>query len=168
MSTSTSTSSFTVTNARYLSSKVAGDLRQLQRLYGVPSDAMIADYLVELTVLLAGRYLQSVEYGFQRNGKWILTLSYSVSPDGTLVTDSRSGGVYPSADVDGATFYSYLCHTRAWLDLSEAQRDAIEDIIPIKRSPSDAPGAEGGYWVESDRSYASGGVGVVRRTYRPW
>ena len=47
MSTSTSTSSYTVTNARYLSSKVAADLRQLQRLYGAPSDAMIGEYLEE-------------------------------------------------------------------------------------------------------------------------
>ena len=168
VSSYTSTSSYTITNARYLSSKVAADLRQLQRLYGAPSDAMIADYLAELTILLLRRHLQSVEYGFRRNGKWILTLAYSVSADGTLVADSRSGGVYASADVSGATFYSYLRYTSSWLNLPQPERDAIKDTIPIKRSEAPEPGAEGGYWVESDRSYASGGVGVVRRTYRPW
>lgn len=167
MSTSTTTTSFTVTNARYLASKVAADLRQMQRLYGTPSDEMIADYLLELIILLRGGYLKSVQYGFRRNGNWILTLAYTVDATGHLTTDTRAGGVYAHADTSGATFYSYLCRTDAWFSLTPAQREAIESTLPVVRTPANEPGAEGGYW-EADRSYASGGVGVVRRTYRPW
>jgi hypothetical protein len=84
------------------------------------------------------------------------------------VADARSGGVFPSANVRGATFNSYLRHTSAWLALSKSEREAFESLLPIERVVSDEPGAEGGYWVQSDRSYSSGGVGVVRRSYRPW
>lgn len=168
MTTGTSTASYTITNARYLASKVAADLRQFQRLYGSPSDDMITDYLYELTLLLHGGYLKSVQYGFRRDDKWILTLSYSVDAAGHLTSDDRAGGVYAQADVSGATFYSYLSRTDRWFALTQAQREAIESTLPITRTAAPESGATGGYWVESDRSYSSGGVGVVRRTYRPW
>jgi hypothetical protein len=92
---------------------------------------MIADYIFELIVLLAGSYLKSVEYGFRRNGSWILVLSYSVNSDGNLVSDGRAGGVYPNADVSGATFFSHLALTSSWWTLSVEQRAAIESTIPI-------------------------------------
>jgi len=168
VSSYTSTSSFTVTHAKYLASKVAADLRQLQRLYGAPPDDMIADYLLELSVLLSRGYLSSVQYGFRRNGNWILALSYSVNSEGNLVADARSGGVFPSADVGGAVFHSYLFTTSAWHALSSAEQISVQSLLPFERVAANEPGTEGGYWVESDRTYASGGVGVVRRTYRPW
>ena len=129
---------------------------------------MIGDYIYELIVLLGGSYLKNVEYGFRRNGCWILALSYSVNENGNLISDSRAGGVYPNADVTGATFFSHLTPTSSWWELSSEQQNAIRSTIPIKRVVGHEPGTEGGYWVEADRSYESGGVGVVRRTYRPW
>ena len=50
----------------------------MQRFYGDPSDAKIANYEAEIIELLKAGYLGVVTYGFQRNGKWIPpTLRYT-------------------------------------------------------------------------------------------
>ncbi len=38
---------FTVSHARHMAAKVAADLKRIQRFYGAPSDAEIADYEAE-------------------------------------------------------------------------------------------------------------------------
>src|SRR5690349_13531233 len=69
---------FTVTHARYLATKVGTDLKRMQRFYGAPSDGDVAAYEGELVELLKLGYLRKVEYGFQRDGKWIVpTLTYT-------------------------------------------------------------------------------------------
>jgi len=168
VSSYTHTSSFTVTHAKYLASKVSSDLRQIQRLYGRPADWEIGDYLLELAILLAGGYLDSVIYGYKANGNWLLAVNYTVNADGNLVTDNRPGGIFATADVSGGVWHSYLIYSDAWADLTSTERDAIKSTIPVKRSSGDEPGTGAGYWIEQDRSYSSGGVGVVRKTFRPW
>ena len=69
--TTSTTASFTMTHAKYLSSKVAADLKRMQRFYGSPSDAWIADYEAELASLLKHGYLASVTYGYKRDGNFI-------------------------------------------------------------------------------------------------
>lgn len=168
MSTTTRTASFTVTNARYLASKIAADLRQMQRLYGQPSDDLIGDYLLEIVILLSGGWLDEVSYGFWRNDSWVPpVLCYRVNAAGNLVSDSRSGGVIAGANIAGAAWYSHLTTTDGWSALSAEQREVIEMTIPISRVIGDEPGVSGGYWEEGDRTYSSGGVGMVRRTLKP-
>src|SRR6478752_2501033 len=76
--TYSNTQTFTLTHAKYLASKVATDLKRLQRLYGFPSDSIIESYETELTELLKGGYLDTVTYGFKRNNNWIEpTLRYT-------------------------------------------------------------------------------------------
>jgi hypothetical protein len=168
MSSYTHTSSFTVTHAKYLASKVASDLRQIQRLYGRPVDSEIGDYLLELAILLAGGYLDTVTYGFKTNGNWLLAVRYAVNSDGNLVADNRPGGIFATADVSRGKWHSYLAYSDAWTDLTSMQREAVKSTVPVQRSYGDEPGTGAGYWVEQDRSYSSGGVGVVRKTFRPW
>jgi hypothetical protein len=140
----------------------------MQRLYGEPSDDDIGDFLVELVVLLAGGWLDEVSYGFRRHDSWVPpVLLYRVNSAGNLVADTRSGGVIAGVDISEATWYSYLKKTSAWSDLSSTQREAVESTIPVSRQPANEPGVSGGYWVDSDRSYSSGGVGMVRRTLKP-
>ena len=67
--TFTTTETFTVTHARHLASKVATDLKRIQRFYGEPSDKWINDYEDELVTLLKGGYVETVTYGFQRGGE---------------------------------------------------------------------------------------------------
>jgi hypothetical protein len=168
MTTTTRTSTFTVTNARYIASKVSSDLRQVQRLYGKPSDDQIGDYLLEIVILLAGGWLDEVSYGFRRNEGLIPpVLSYKVNASGNLAADARSGGVVAGANVVGASWHSYLRTTQAWSDLPKPQRESIESTLPFARTIADEPGVSNGYWAEGDRTYSSGGVGMVRKTLRP-
>jgi len=163
--TYTTSSTFTRTNARYLASKVAADLRQMRLFYGRPSDSEIDDYNTELIELLVGGYLDSVDYGFRRNDSWVVALSYSVQ-NGTLVTDDRAGRVPVGANVAGTSWYSYLRPNDEWLELTSSERARIENLIPVKRSSASEPNVgNGNNWVE-DKVYTSAGTSFKRRTLK--
>jgi len=51
------TETFTVTHARHMAAKVGTDLKRMQRLYGLPSDADIAKYEAEVIEFLKSGYL---------------------------------------------------------------------------------------------------------------
>jgi Bacterial HORMA domain family 1 len=167
MSTSYSFStSFTRTHARYLASKVAADLRQMQLFYGRPGDAEIADYIEELTELLVGGFLASVDYGFRRYNGWVVALSYSVRSDGTLTADDRAGRVPVGADITGASWYSYLRYSAQWGSLTQSERERIKNSIPVGRGGADEPQiGSGNIWVE-DKVYTSSGTSFTRRTLK--
>jgi hypothetical protein len=101
--TTSATQTFSLSNARYVASKVATDLRQLQRSYGRPSDNDIQAYAEEIAILAYHGYVDKVIYGFKRGISWILTLEY-IAVNGTLNADDRAGGVYRYADIGGADF----------------------------------------------------------------
>ncbi len=164
--TTTYTASFTRTHARYLASKVAADMRQMNMFYGKPEFQMIEDYITELTELLVGGYLSSVDYGFQRNGNWVVALNYVVRSDGTLDTDDRAGRVPFGVDVTGAYWGSYLRTNTAWSALSQTEREQVQRLIPINRPSAPEPGVESGIWIE-DKRYYSTGTALSRRTFKP-
>ncbi len=58
--TKTSTSSFTITHARYLSSKVAADMHLCALYYGKPSEDKIRDYAEEVAQYLNEGYLSEL------------------------------------------------------------------------------------------------------------
>ena len=91
--TFTRTRTFTITDARYIASKIAADL-DLLRAYcgGRPSESLVSNLAIEAALLLDARYLKSVEYGFRRNGVTVLALKYVTRSDGTLTSDDRPGG----------------------------------------------------------------------------
>lgn len=162
----TETRTFTISHARYVTSKIAADLDLMRAYYGWPSADDITQYAEEAAILLNGRYLQSVEYGFKRNGKVILALKYIARSDGTLQGDDRPGRVPFGLDVSGASRYSYLCHSDSFSRLDSGQKADIEASLPISRTGSPAPETGNGYWDQS-RSYSSNGEGVVRNIFRP-
>lgn len=160
----TTASTFTRVHAAYLASKVAADLRQLRLYYGSPSDQQIDDFISELVTLLLGSYLDKIEYGFRRNGVWILVLRYSAS-DGILQTDDRSGRVPAGVDMSGASWYSYLSRSSRWWSLTEAERTRVEEGIPVKRSGAPEPATAAGYW-STDKTYSNGGRSLARSTFQ--
>jgi len=162
--TTTATTTFTLSNARYVASKVQTDLRQFQRWYGEPTDAWITAYHDELVILSSGGYVEQVKYGYRRNGAWILTLEYQFRYDGTLVGDDRAGGVRHAVNRDGAAFASYLYWSSAWYNLSETQRSAIRETLPFTRSSTGEPPYTVGRYA-SDRTYAVDGSGASRRMF---
>jgi hypothetical protein len=157
---------YSLTSAKYVASKIATDLRQVQRYYGRPSDTDIADYALEAALLSHGGYVDKVIYGFQRNGAWVpVTLEYT-SANGTLVADDRAGGIYRYADTDGTVFTSFLYYSWKWSQLTGTDRDDFTELLPFARTSAPAPGYTGGYHT-SDRTYSAHGTGFTRSTYRP-
>jgi hypothetical protein len=110
-------------------------------------------------------YLESVEYGFKRNGAWIVSVRYDVRKDGT-VADTGSGRMYARADVGGLGFSSYLIKSRKFFDQLTSVQQALEARMPFPREGAAEP-AHVSEYGESGRSYAAGGVGAPRRQWRP-
>ncbi len=164
--TFTTTSTFTRTHAVYLASKVAADLRQMQRFYGQPNDERIATYIDEVILLMLDGYLDSVEYGFQRNGNWVggAALSYNAQW-GSIFTNDSPGRVPARADIAGATWKSFLTKNQKFDDLTTYEQAKIESALPIQRTGAEQPGADG-VWTY-DKTYSNGGGAVLRRTLKP-
>lgn len=151
------------TDARYVAGKVAADLRQMQQEYGDPSDDWIEAYLLELTILLAGRFVDTVSYGYRRDGDWVAALKYTADIHGNLVADDRSGRVPRGANISGASWYSFLSYSDAWSVLSPEERETIRRELPFRRSTGTEPGVASGTWVH-DKTYSSVGSGMRRAT----
>jgi len=161
--TLSSTATFTVTHAKYLASKLAADLRQMQLFYGTPSDKQIEDYVTEVVVLLLGGYFASVSYGFRSGGQWVMVIKYDAVTGGVLLSDDRAGRVRPGVNVSSATWYSFLTYSNKFLLLSNAEREEIKARLPFARGSAEEPRI-GGAWT-ADRSYSNGGVSVQRQMY---
>jgi len=163
--TQSNTETFSLSSAKYVASKVATDLRQLQRYYGKPSDTAITGYAVEAAILAYRGYIEKVIYGFMRGGSWILTLEYT-AVNGMLTADDRAGGVYRYADTTGAVFHSSMTRTPSWWALTDAGRDEVNKSLPFTRTIAQAPGYTGGHHTV-DRTYSAHGTGFTRSSYRP-
>lgn len=166
-STFTVTNVFTITNAEYLSSKVAADMHICSRYYGEPCEAAVRNYSDELSVLLNGEYVSKYEFGFKLNGNRVVCWCYSVSPCGGIECDDSAGKVYYGKLPEGAVYYNYLWRSQKWWDLSVPEREAVEVTLPVQRTSGSPPGDGNGYWA-SDKSYSSGGVCLGRTTFRPY
>lgn len=158
--------SFTITHARHIATKVATDLKRMQRFYGCPSDSKIDDFQTELVALLKAGYLKQVEYGFQRNGEWIApTLRYTAHElAGGAANDDDPGRVRPGANTTGASFYSFLTYNHAWERLSATERAAFESSLPFRRTPAAEPGVNG--YFCADHTYSAGGRALNRSSLR--
>lgn len=166
--TFSNTQTFTLTHARYLASKVAADLKRMQRFYGFPSDLQITNFEGELTELLKHGYLSEITYGFKRDGNWIEpTLRYSAKDlAGTSSYDDDPGKIRPNADVKNASFYSFLVTDYSYLKLSDDERKRFESTLPISRGSAAAPGISG--YMSSDKTYSSGGKSLDRSTLKTY
>ena len=162
----TTSSTFTRTGAKHIASKVLADLRGMQDYYEQPNESLIWEFYEELTELLVEGCLASVEYGFMRNNRRIVTLYYKVRSDGSL-SDEKSGRVYAKADISNAVLFSVLTYSIKWASLSNTARQQIEARLPIKRVSGKSPQDGSGYWV-TDKSYSSQDVGAQRWTFRPY
>lgn len=163
---------FTVTNARYIASKVVTDLMRLQRFYAhgsnCPSDSRIAEFETEITELLKKGYLGTVTYGFKKDENWIEpTLRYTAKDlDEITASDDDPGRVRPGANIDGASFHSYLTRSQAWHNLTQAERDNFENTLPFKRTVAAEPGISG--YLSNDKTYSSGGRSLERSTVKSY
>jgi hypothetical protein len=163
----TATESFTLAHARKLAAKVVADMHQCLRVYGRPEETSIGAYQTELVVLLNGRYVSKYEFGFKTaTEKRIVSWKCTVTSAGDL-EGGRSGGLYATADVNGARMFNYLCHSDKWFGLTASEQAAVDAKHSIERVGCDPPSDGSGRWVR-DRQYVSGGVALEREEFRPW
>ena len=162
------TQTFTITHARHIAVKVATDLKRLQRFYDKPTDNEINDYEKEIIILLKHGYLETVTYGFQKNGKWIEpTIKYSEKDlFGAYANDDDPGRIRPNANISGASFHSFLTYNSNWDSLTQTEKDAIKNLMPFKRGYGDEPDISG--YMNSDRIYSAGGHALYRETVRSY
>ncbi|MCK4553638.1 hypothetical protein KAU19_01585 [Candidatus Parcubacteria bacterium] len=135
----TTSSTFTVTSTRYLASKVATDLRQMQLFYGRPLDYEITNYIEELVVLMLGGWLKSITYGFKRGGFWVIALEYKMFLGSIRATNDNAGRVKPGINTSGASWYNILSKSATFYNLTPFQRAQIEQSLPVKRTIGGAP-----------------------------
>ena len=167
-STYTTSKTFTITHARYVTSKVAADLRQLKLFYGAPPESQIESYAEEAALLLRDGYLERVDYGFRRQNpttgaQWVLLLRY-MAKNGSLA-DDHSGRVPAGVDVSEASFWSYLTYTAPFFALSETERERVKAALPIQRTAGREAGFLNGTW-SGDRSYSASDRGVARSVFK--
>lgn len=160
--TGSESQTFTATHAKQLASKVATDLKRMQRFYNYPSDLMITAYETEAVELLKKGYLGTITYGFQKDEKWIEpTLRYTAKDlFGMTLSDDDPGRIRPGANVEGANFYSYLTYSSTWDKLSQVEKDNFKKDLPFQRGGADEPGING--YLSSDKTYSSGGKALER------
>lgn len=161
------TQTFSATNAKHLASRVASDLYQCSRMYGMPSETSIPDLQADLAVMLTGGYVATYEFGFKRDGKRVLTWYYAVDSSGNLVggNDDRSGGIYAHADVSDAEYFNFMTYSQKWTDLNSDGRTRVKSQHNINRGTGEAPsdGTIGNWYTE--RTYTSGGVRIDRKSF---
>lgn len=170
MSYSTSYSestTFSYTHARHLATKVATDLKRVQRFYVYPTDAQIASYEEEAVELLRHGYLDNVTYGFKKDGNWIEpTLRYTARELAAGGVDDDPGRIRPGASIAGAAFTSYLEYSSKWFVLSSTERAKFEAGLPFQRGTGPTPGVAG--YFADDRLYSAGGRALARSSVRSY
>jgi hypothetical protein len=166
--TYTNERTFTVTNAKYIASKVAADLKRMQRFYSLPSDIHIQSYESELIEFLRYGFLDTVTYGFQKNGNWIEpTLIYRAKDlYGLTSNDDDPGSVRPGADISGATFGSFLTYSTLWMNKSENEKESFSKNLPFQRGIASEPGVSG--YLISDRTYSSADRALNRSSVKSY
>ena len=164
--TTTKSTTFTITNARYLASKVAADMHLCAQYYGRPSETDIRAYAEELAQYINEGYIAEYEFGFKKNEKRLVTWRYKVDASGVLTTDDRPGKVVAHVDIAGATYYNYLTQNSSFFSLSSEAQANFKSGLPVTRVNCDPPSDGNGYWT-SDRNYYSSGQGLGRQTFQP-
>ena len=116
--------------------------------------------------MLALDYLKTVEIGFERDDKRVLSLKYESRRDGTLSGDDNAGGLPRGIDVSGCDRINYMTYTEKFNNLTSAQQLAVKQTLPYVRTGAPEPQDGTGYWTQ-DRSYSAGGGGTIRRVFKP-
>lgn len=163
----TATEAFTLTHAKYLASKVTADMFRCQQNYGLPVDSQINNYGTELALMLRGGYVSEYEFGFQWEGKRLVSWHYVVSGSTIHTTDDRPGRIISGVNITGSLFFNFMTYSSSWAKLDQHERDEVRKESPVYR-PDGVPPRDGqGYWA-NDLAYFSTGVSLNRRTFRPY
>ena len=160
----TRTSTFSITEARYVASKLGADLRNLYSRYGRPLESDIADFIEETALYLKAGYLDYVDFGFKSGTEWKLRLRYTAVAGGQL-RDDGPGGLPSAVDVASYEFFTFLNRNSAFANLTSSDKSTFELTLPVSRTPGSAPTAHAGSH-STGAQYSRGGHGLDRGIYR--
>ncbi len=152
---------FTITNAKYLASKVETDLMRLHRYYyqshGRPTLREIKNYHDELVLLQKFNFLDKIEYGFVHNNAWVKALRYTARQGGVLTADDDPGGISCPAIPTNAAFSSLLWYNNRWNSAIDERKDFKRQTPVLRETEANYLGD----WTQ-ERAYSSGGRGLLR------
>lgn len=161
--TDTLSSTFTITDARYVASKLGADLRNLNARYGKPLLSSIDNYVEETAQFLRAGFMDTVDFGFKAGGSWVLRLRYTAAAGGQL-RDLPPGRLPAAVDVAGRTFYSYLTYSNAYWAATPEQRAAFRRSLPFERTSGDEPLLGSGTSTNGSQ-YSRNGAGLSRDVF---
>ena len=155
--TRTKTQTSSITDAKYVASKIAADLETLRRRCGqsYPSYQKIRDFETEVMLMIKCGAWEEVQYGYmQANGSWVsrAALQYEFI-NGNLSNISDSSGGLESVKIGDAKFHSFAIRNGVLIPSD------IQKKNPITRREGNEPS---GNWGSSDRQYTRGSFGVLR------
>jgi hypothetical protein len=157
---------FSLTSAKYLASKVTADMRRCAQMHGRPYESEINDYGTELALLLRDGNVSDYEFGFEMDGRRVLSFFYRVVGGELVASDDRPGRIYDGS-VSGSSFFNFITRSIRWTHLSQAEKETFNKLSPITRRSGSPPMDGNGYWV-NDLSYSKDGVALQRKTFRPY
>lgn len=145
--------------AAYLSRRVYGDLRALNRYYGFRSDAALGDLIADLELGLAHRGIESVAFYLYPDGdaQPQEVYRYSVTSAGDLEASATSGRMTYDARLEGCSFKPIVTPSdRAiWDNLKR------RGLMQVSWSPCQSPDTS--MMAEAaDGGYVSGDQGLRR------
>ena len=159
----TASSTFSVSDARYVASKMGADLRNLNARYNKPSVDKIDDYVTEAALCLKAGYLKSVDFGFMDGNEWILRLRYTAVAGGQLC-DNIPGGLPAASGVASYPFHSYLIWSDSFNALTASEREAFKATLPFPRGAADEPTTGYGRYGNTSQ-YSRHDAGLSRDVY---
>jgi hypothetical protein len=169
INTLTRTATVTHTDAKYVRSKIHSDLRQLRALYGGFTAEFEAWTAEDLYQWIYRGHAAEIELAYVDtvNHQRRFSLRFTVRRDGSVAADDDPGGI-PFHKVTGAVFAVRVTGTREWKAKSKAEKQKFYESLSGSWGPAEYALKDGqGYWM-SDRTYASGGLGVPRAMFRPY
>jgi len=74
--------------------------------------------------------------------------------------DDDPGRIRQGANINGASFYSFLSYSSAWVAASQSERDTFRRNTPIDRGDAPEPAVNG--YLSADKTYSAGGRALDR------
>lgn len=162
--TSSESQTFSIADARYLASRIKTGLTYLRLYCGHISEQYVENLTLEAAILLKYGLLERVVYGYKRNGEVKYALIFTVNHLGQLVAADDNPSILDLPPyMEDTTFFTFLTK-RHNPELTQADRDAIEGILPIQRDTGTEPSMINGTTSTAD-SYYRNGYGMTRSTY---
>jgi hypothetical protein len=167
--TQTQTRSATQTNSfarlLYVTRKVQADLLAIVDTYGCYSEDYAIKLIKDFRVFLDEEVVDRVVFYWTTAGQSEVLYAYSYTViGGDALADDRSGGIRYRADLEEAPFSVRVFYAARWRQLLEADKQAIRDRLSLTWGSAGQLNFSGGRW-EADRTYSSGGVGLVRERF---